>query len=204
MSSVKLYFALFTLYSYWRRLGMGLSAQQKTAIKSYFESNFNLFFGIPTERKEGDLTPNEHVMVLQYMQFYLLKLPIERLDEELVNKQINGDDTVGVLLEDFLGNNLSPMNPDAYFHSQKNFIQMGNTEDPAKPEDIIQYLIEVIENMSQQMDHGYLKKESDPRIEKSNSSYASKVLKWGLFGGAALAITYAVSKLSDKNHANSL
>ncbi len=45
---------------------MGLSAQQKTAIKSYFESNYNLFFGIPTERKEGDLTPNEHVMVLQY------------------------------------------------------------------------------------------------------------------------------------------
>ncbi|MFO8828754.1 hypothetical protein SC657_14555, partial [Legionella pneumophila] len=69
---------------------------------------------------------------------------------------------------------------------------------------VIQYLIEVIENMSQQMDHGYLKKESDPRIEKSNSSYASKALKWGLFGGAALAITYAVSKLSDKSHTNSL
>lgn len=58
--------------------------------------------------------------------------------------------------------------------------------------------------MSQQMDHGYLKKESDPWIEKSNSSYASRALKWGLFGGAALAITYVASKLSDKNHANSL
>lgn len=39
---------------------------------------------------------------------------------------------------------------------------MGNAEDPAKPEDIIQYLIEVIENMSQQMDHGYLKKKVIP------------------------------------------
>ncbi|TRG24347.1 hypothetical protein FG712_024060, partial [Salmonella enterica subsp. enterica serovar Agona] len=116
MYSVKLCFALFRLYCYWRKLSMGLSAQQKTAIKSYFESNYNLFFGIPTELKECAVTPTYHVVVFQYLGFYLLKLPIECLEEELANKQINRDDTVGILLKDFLRHTLCPMIPDAYFH----------------------------------------------------------------------------------------
>lgn len=182
---------------------MGLSALQKTAIRSYFESNYNMFFGIPTERKEGDLTPNEHVMVLQHLQLHLLKLPIEPLDEELLGKQINGDDTVADLLKDFLEDSLSPMKPDSYLNHQGNFKNIGNEEDPATLEEITQHLIEVIEIISQQMEHGYLKKESDSRRETSDSS-VSKIIKWGIFGGVVLGMTYVAAKLSEKNNSNTL
>ncbi|KGP63207.1 hypothetical protein EP47_04380 [Legionella norrlandica] len=181
---------------------MSLSDQQKTAIRTYFESNYNMFFGIPSERKEGDLTPNEHVMLLQYMQLILLNLPVEPLDSGLLNKIIKNDyddeTTVSLLLNDFLEGKLSPIKPDSYLIYQKNFQDFGNKEDLATAQDILKYLVTVTETIAAQIDHGYLKTESDPRRTNSNSN-VSRIIKWGIFGGAALGMTYALSKLCDSS-----
>jgi hypothetical protein len=147
---------------------MGLSTEQKVIIRTFFESNYNLFFGAPTEREEGGLTPNEQIMVLQHLQLHLLQLPSEALAEELLSKDLNGS-TVVDLLREFLEDQHSAIKPE-FYNGLVNFTNNNTPENPATAEEITQYLVEVIGIVTVQMEHGYLKKESDPVIQNAQDN----------------------------------
>ncbi|KTD78818.1 hypothetical protein [Legionella waltersii] len=191
---------------------MGLSTEQKVIIRTFFESNYNLFFGAPTEREAGGLTPNEQIMVLQHLQLHLMQLPTEPLAEELLSKDMNGS-TVRDLLTEFLEENHSPIKPESY-NALVNFTNNNIHGDPATPEEITAHLVDVIGIVTQQMEHGYLKKESDPVIQNvpnnsnaanaQNQSYLPTLLKLGFFGGAILGVSYVASKVLSSNNSNSL
>lgn len=179
---------------------MGLTAEQEVRIRTYFETTYNLYFGVPTERSNDSLTPNEHVMLLQYLQLYLLNYPREPLDEALLNKRIN-EDTVNDVLEDFMNSKHSPLNPDVYFHYQTNFNHCGDKKNPATSTDVIAHLIKITEIISQQLGHGYLKQENDP--QKSPFSL-TPLVKLGIFGSLALGAGFIISSLTEKNSPSDL
>ena len=171
---------------------MALSDKQKRTIKDYFESNYNLYFGVPCDSSgEKKLSPNQHIMLLQHFQLHLMELPQEPLERELLNFMID-DEPVEKMITDFLSEDFSPMKPDIY-PKVTGFLEDSDKDSQPSLLEIKAYLIEAIGLVAQYTGHAYMKTKDDPKPKPESPS----ILKWGFFGAAVASIAFLASSSSE-------
>lgn len=171
---------------------MALSDKHKRTIKDYFESNYNLYFGVPCDTsEEKKLSPNQHIMLLQHFQLHLMALPQEPLEPELLSFIIDDEPTEKIITE-FLSEDFSPIKPENYL-KVTGFIEDSDENNQPTVAEIKEYLIEAIGLIAQYTGHAYMKTKDDPKQQPESPS----ILKWGFFGAAVASIAFLASGNSD-------